>query len=77
MARWWWMITRTIPKSSRRRGKPWRQWRQTIAHRLSTVRNADMILVMEKGVIIERGNHEQLYAANGAYRKLCDMQNSH
>ncbi|MBQ9432251.1 MAG: ABC transporter ATP-binding protein [Kiritimatiellae bacterium] len=48
-----------------------------IAHRLSTVRNADMILVMEKGVIIERGNHEQLYAANGAYRKLCDMQNSH
>ena len=29
-----------------------------IAHRLSTVRNADMILVMEKGVIIERGNHE-------------------
>jgi subfamily B ATP-binding cassette protein MsbA len=45
-----------------------------IAHRLSTIRNADQILVMDKGAIVERGSHEQLYAANGAYRKLCDMQ---
>ena len=45
-----------------------------IAHRLSTIRSASLILVMEKGVVIERGTHEQLYAAGGVYRKLCDMQ---
>ncbi len=45
-----------------------------IAHRLSTVRNADLILVMAEGRIIERGTHDELYQANGAYRTLCDMQ---
>ena len=45
-----------------------------IAHRLSTIRHADLILVMDDGRIIERGTHEELYAANGTYRKLCDMQ---
>jgi len=45
-----------------------------IAHRLSTIRNATQILVMDRGVIIERGTHEQLSAAGGAYRRLCDMQ---
>lgn len=45
-----------------------------IAHRLSTIRNADMILVMKDGEIVERGSHDELYAMNGVYRKLCDMQ---
>jgi subfamily B ATP-binding cassette protein MsbA len=46
-----------------------------IAHRLSTIANADEIIVMHKGEIIEQGNHSQLIALNGTYRKLCDMQN--
>ena len=41
-----------------------------IAHRLSTVRNADMILVLEHGEIIERGNHKQLIAQKGRYYQL-------
>ena len=45
-----------------------------IAHRLSTIRNADLILVMQEGRIVERGTHDELYAANGVYRRLCDMQ---
>jgi subfamily B ATP-binding cassette protein MsbA len=45
-----------------------------IAHRLSTVRRANLILVVDKGAIVERGTHDELYAANGAYRRLCDMQ---
>jgi subfamily B ATP-binding cassette protein MsbA len=45
-----------------------------IAHRLSTIRHADLILVMEHGEIVERGTHDELYAADGVYRRLCDMQ---
>ncbi len=45
-----------------------------IAHRLSTIRDADLILVMREGEIVERGTHDELYAANGVYRHLCDMQ---
>jgi subfamily B ATP-binding cassette protein MsbA len=45
-----------------------------VAHRLSTIQHADEILVLQKGEIVERGNHTDLYAANGVYRKLCDMQ---
>ena len=45
-----------------------------IAHRLSTIRHADEIIVLQKGSIVERGNHDQLLAENGYYRKLIDMQ---
>lgn len=45
-----------------------------IAHRLSTIRHADEIIVLQKGKIVERGNHEQLLAQNGFYKKLVEMQ---
>lgn len=45
-----------------------------IAHRLSTVRNADMILVIENGTIVESGSHHELISQNGAYKKLHDIQ---
>jgi ATP-binding cassette subfamily B protein len=45
-----------------------------IAHRLSTVRDADLILVMEAGSIVEQGSHEELLAAEGAYYRLYSAQ---
>ena len=45
-----------------------------IAHRLSTIRHADEIIVLQKGKIVERGNHDELLSQNGFYRKLVDMQ---
>jgi subfamily B ATP-binding cassette protein MsbA len=45
-----------------------------IAHRLSTIRRADQILVMEQGQIVERGTHEELYAAQGRYYDLYTRQ---
>lgn len=45
-----------------------------IAHRLSTVRRADVIVVMEAGRIIEMGTHTELLAKNGQYRKLYELQ---
>ena len=44
-----------------------------VAHRLSTIRNADMILVMKAGQIIEAGNHQELLTQQGFYAELCDM----
>jgi len=45
-----------------------------IAHRLSTVRNADVILVFEKGRIVQSGSHADLIGVEGLYRRLCSVQ---
>lgn len=45
-----------------------------IAHRLSTVRRADLILVMNRGRIVERGTHRELLAQGGLYREIYDLQ---
>ncbi len=45
-----------------------------IAHRLSTIRNADQIIFLENGKLIEKGSHEELIAMNGRYSKYCKYQ---
>jgi subfamily B ATP-binding cassette protein MsbA len=45
-----------------------------IAHRLSTIRSADQILVVERGEILERGNHDELISLDGRYKQLYDKQ---
>ena len=45
-----------------------------IAHRLSTIQHADQILVLSRGEIIERGNHEELMASGGLYYKMYQLQ---
>ncbi|RKY17057.1 MAG: ABC transporter ATP-binding protein, partial [Planctomycetota bacterium] len=45
-----------------------------VAHRLSTVRDADRIIVIDEGIVVEQGTHEELMARNGLYRRLYDIQ---
>ncbi len=45
-----------------------------IAHRLSTVRNADLLVVLDRGIVVESGSHEELLAAKGVYYHLCARQ---
>ncbi len=56
--------------------KKMRQGRTTIAiaHRLSTIQDADCIYVLDKGKIIESGNHDQLISLGGTYKKMYDLQ---
>ncbi|MBQ2441292.1 MAG: ATP-binding cassette domain-containing protein, partial [Paludibacteraceae bacterium] len=46
-----------------------------VAHRLSTIRNADLIVVLHEGKIVEQGTHDTLVAKKGYYNKLLTMQN--
>lgn len=47
-----------------------------ISHRISTVKDADLILVLDRGVIVEQGTHESLIQSEGMYRRIYDIQNA-
>ena len=45
-----------------------------IAHRLFTIRHVDRIIVLHKGKVVEQGSHDELYAAQGFYHRLYELQ---
>ena len=47
-----------------------------IAHRITTLMNADQILVLEKGKVAQMGTHQELIAQDGIYKRIYDMQKS-
>lgn len=49
----------------------------TIAHRLTTIQNSDIIYVLEDGEVVEKGTHKELMKANKKYAKLYKMQQVH
>ncbi len=51
--------------------------RIVIAHRLSTVADSDLILVMEQGAVVEAGTHSELIERNGLYKDLVSAQTAH
>ena len=59
------------------RNLPAGRTRITIAHRLSTVRDADVIIVLQGGHIVETGSHQQLALAGGLYSRLHQFQSGH
>ena len=68
-----------MSRASRRYGTASMSWPTPdtliiISHRLSTIRNADMIYVLEKGAVSQCGTHDQLMAQNGLYRSLVREQ---
>lgn len=65
-----------IMEAIRQEGKKNCQTIISVAHRLSSIRHADEIIVIEEGCIVEHGTHEQLYERQGLYHKLCQMQNT-
>ena len=64
-------IMQAVQQAGKERG----QTIVSVAHRLSSIRHADEIIVIEEGEIVGRGTHENLYENNMLYRKLCQMQN--
>ena len=62
------------PQHGRRKARPTHDTHQPIAHRLSTVRTADRIIVVDDGRVIQTGSHEELLAAEGLYRQLVERQ---
>ena len=63
-----------IMQAVQQAGKQNNQTILSVAHRLSSIRQADEIIVIEEGEIVGRGTHEELFAGNALYRKLCQMQ---